>query len=307
MTSIVEIEQLTHRYGPRVAVDGVSFSIEPGTTFGLLGPNGGGKSTLFKILATLLTPSRGTARIAGHDVVTDRAAVRALCGVVFQSPSLDPFLTAHENLLHAGHLYGLRGGMLKERIREALAALDVADRAHHLVRTLSGGLKRRVEIAKSVLHRPAVLLLDEPSTGLDPGARMAMWRQLQALRASHGMSLVMTTHFMDEADRCDRIGIMDHGRLVASGKPSELKSRIGGVCIQIECDDAAALRERIAGRFKCDAAVIDGSLRIEQPGGHALVPALVDAFPGEIRSVTVGRPTLEDVFMHETGRRFVNE
>lgn len=304
MTPIVDIQGLTHRYGPRVAVDDVSFSIAPGASFGLLGPNGGGKSTLFKILATLLTPAKGTARIAGHDVVTDRAAVRGLCGVVFQSPSLDPFLTARENLLHAGHLYGLSGGLLKSRIQEVLAALDVTDRAHHLVRTLSGGLKRRVEIAKSILHRPAVLLLDEPSTGLDPGARMAMWRQLQALRAAHGITLVMTTHFMDEADRCDQIGIMDRGRLVALGKPSELKSRIGGACIQIECDDAEAMRERIADRFKCDATVVDGSVRIEQAGGHALVPGLVDAFGGEIRSVTVGQPTLEDVFMRETGRRF---
>lgn len=307
MTPIVEIQSLTHRYGPRVAVDGVSFSIPAGSSFGLLGPNGGGKSTLFKILATLLTPSQGTARIAGHDVVTDRAAVRALCGVVFQSPSLDPYLTACENLLHAGHLYGLRGGELKDRIREALAALEVSDRADHLLRTLSGGLKRRVEIAKSILHRPAVLLLDEPSTGLDPGARMAMWRQLQALRAAHGMTLVMTTHFMDEADRCENIGIMDRGKLVALGPPGELKSRIGGVCIQIECDDAKAMRDRVAERFKCDATVVDESVRIEQAGGHALVPALVDAFGGEIRSVTVGRPTLEDVFMRETGRRFENE
>lgn len=307
MTPIVEIHGLTHRYGPRVAVDGISFSIEPGSTFGLLGPNGGGKSTLFKILATLLTPSSGTARIAGHDVVTDRGAVRGLCGVVFQSPSLDPYLTARENLLHAGHLYGLNGAVLRSRIQEALAALDVADRTHQLVRTLSGGLKRRVEIAKSILHRPAVLLLDEPSTGLDPGARMAMWRHLQALRASNGMTLVMTTHYMDEADRCDRIGIMDHGKLVALGRPAELKSKIGGACIQIECEDATAMRDRIAARFNCNASVVDESVRIEQAGGHALVPALVDAFGGDIRSVTVGQPTLEDVFMRETGRRFENE
>lgn len=304
MTPIVEIQHLSHRYGPRIAVDDVSLAIAPGASFGLLGPNGGGKSTLFKILATLLTPSQGCARIAGHDVVTERSRVRGLCGVVFQSPSLDPYLTARENLMHAGHLYGLSGGLLKERIEEALDALDVADRAHQLVRTLSGGLKRRVEIAKSILHRPAVLLLDEPSTGLDPGARMAMWRQLQALRAAHGITLVMTTHFMDEADRCDQIGIMDRGRLVAMGKPSELKSRIGGACIQIECDDAEAMRESIADRFKCDATVVDGSVRIEQAGGHVLVPGLVDAFGGEIRSVTVGQPTLEDVFMRETGRRF---
>lgn len=304
MTPIVEIQHLSHRYGPRIAVDDVSLVMPPGASFGLLGPNGGGKSTLFKILATLLTPSQGSARIAGHDVVTERSRVRGLCGVVFQSPSLDPYLTARENLMHAGHLYGLSGGLLKERIEQALYALDVADRAHQLVRTLSGGLKRRVEIAKSILHRPAVLLLDEPSTGLDPGARMAMWRQLQALRAAHGITLVMTTHFMDEADRCEQIGIMDRGRLVALGKPSELKSRIGGACIQIECDDAEAMRLRIADRFKCEATVVDATVRIEKAGGHALVPGLVDAFGSDIRSVTVGQPTLEDVFMRETGRRF---
>jgi len=304
LSDIVTIQNLTHRYGTHLAVDDVSFSIAQGASFGLLGPNGGGKTTLFKILATLLTPSQGTASIGGHDVVRNRAAVRGLCGVVFQSPSLDPYLTVRENLLHGGHLYGLHGAALESRIRESLAALDVADRAHHLVRTLSGGLKRRVEIAKSVLHRPAVLLLDEPSTGLDPGARAGMWRQLQALRATSGMTLVMTTHYMDEADRCERLGIMDRGRLVALGRPNELKGRIGGVCIQIECDDANAMRDRVASRFNCAAAVVDGSVRIEQAGGHALVPALVDAFGSDIRSVTVGQPTLEDVFMHETGRRF---
>jgi len=304
MGDIVDIQGLTHRFGTRVAVQDVSFSIKQGAAFGLLGPNGGGKTTLFKILATLLTPTQGTARIGGHDVVTGRAAVRGLCGVVFQSPSLDPFLTVRENLIHGGHLYGLRGAALDARIGEALAALEVADRSHHLVRTLSGGLKRRVEIAKSILHRPAVLLLDEPSTGLDPGARMSMWRQLQALRAATGMTLVMTTHFMDEADRCDQLGIMDRGRLVALGRPHELKGRIGGACIQIECEDADAMRDRVASRFNCPATVVEGVVRIEQAGGHALVPALVDAFGPEIRSVTVGQPTLEDVFMRETGRRF---
>jgi len=307
VSGIVEIQNITHRYGDRVAVDGVSFGVRHGETFGLLGPNGGGKTTLFRILSTILTPSTGTARIDGHDVVTARDAVRARIGVVFQSPSLDPYLTVRENLLHAGHLYGLGGAALESRMGEAMNALGVADRAKDLVKTLSGGLKRRVEIAKSLLQRPAVLLLDEPSTGLDPSARKSMWQQLQALRQSTGMTILVTTHFLDEADRCERLAILDRGRLAALGSPTELKARIGGECVHVDCEDPAALRERVSTRFGCEARVVDGTLRIERSGGHAMVSGLMEAFGGEIRSVTVGRPTLEDVFVHETGRKFETE
>jgi ABC-2 type transport system ATP-binding protein len=302
--AIVSIQSVSHSYGQRVALEDVSFSVEEGACFGLLGPNGGGKTTLFRVLTTLLTPTRGTASLCGFDVVRERADVRGRIGVVFQSPSLDAYLTVRENLRHAGHLYGLSGRPLETRIDETLERLEVSDRAGELVRTLSGGLKRRVEIAKSLLHRPVVLLLDEPSTGLDPSARKNMWQQLSRLRGEDRVSIVLTTHFMDEADRCDALAVLDLGRLVALGSPDELKGRIGVDCITIACDNAADMSARIGSAFACPTQVIDGTVRIAQAGGAALVPRLAERFGREIQTITVGKPTLEDVFVHVTGHRF---
>ncbi len=304
MREIVSLENITHRYGERLALDRVSFGVDTEECLGVLGPNGGGKTTLFKILSTLLTPTGGRATLCGCDVVRQRAEVRQRIGVVFQSPSLDVYLTARENLRHGGHLYGLSGRALEGRIDEMLSQLGVADRAGDLVRTLSGGLKRRVELAKSLLHRPEVLLLDEPSTGLDPGARNDLWAVLQSLRSATGVTILMTTHFMVEAARCDRLAILDVGRLVAVGTVDELKSRIGGDCLTIECDEAVDLAARVEQQFGCTAVVLDGAVRIERSDGPALVPRLAEAFGPAIRSVTVGKPTLQDVFMHETGHRF---
>lgn len=304
MQTIVRIEGIRHRYGDRVALDGIGFEVEAGTCFGVLGPNGGGKTTLFRILSTLLRPSGGTASIGGHDVVSARSAVRRSIGVVFQSPSLDIHLTARENLKHGGHLYGLSGPTLEERIDEGLARMGVADRADDRVKTLSGGLKRRVELAKALLHRPPVLLLDEPSTGLDPAVRRSLWGQLQSLRESAGVTILLTTHFMEEAERCDRLAILDRGRLVVVGTPDELKARVGGDCVTIECEHPDDLSKRIAARFGCEASVVDGSVRIERASAHGMIPELVGAFGDAMGSVTIGRPTLEDVFVRETGHRF---
>ncbi|MEK7731997.1 MAG: ATP-binding cassette domain-containing protein [Planctomycetota bacterium] len=301
--AIVEVASLTHRYGDRVALDGVTLSVDRGTTFALLGPNGGGKTTLFKILTTLITPTSGTARVAGGDVVAERNRVRGRIGIVFQKPSLDGKLTVLENLTHQGHLYGLWGQELRRRGEEVLEQFRLTDRANDRVDTLSGGLQRRVELAKGLLHKPEVLILDEPSTGLDPGARVDLMAHLRELRDRDGVTSLLTTHLMDDADRCDRVGILDGGRPVTLGTPSDLKATIGGDVVTIHSGNPNSLAARTNERFVCKAEVVDGSVRIEGERGHEFVPQLIEAFPGEIDSVTVGKPTLDDVFLHHTGHR----
>jgi len=302
--SIVACAGLTHRYGDRVALADVSFAVHRGEIFGLLGPNGGGKTTLFRILSTLLTPSAGTAQICVHDVVTARIAVRQRIGVVFQAPSLDKKLTVIENLRHHGHIFGLRGAPLTQRITELLERFGLADRANELTEKLSGGLRRRVEIARSLLHRPELLLLDEPSTGLDPRMRREVGDYLAELRDREGVSVLVTTHIMEEAERCDRLALLDRGQLVALDKPAALKDRVGGDVISIRAHDCDRLRGEIESRFGVKAGLVDRVIRIERARGHEFVPALVEAFPGAIEAVSVGKPTLEDAFIHLTGHQF---
>jgi ABC-2 type transport system ATP-binding protein len=303
----ITVEDLRHRYGEREALAGISCDVPAGEVFGLLGPNGGGKTTLFRILATLLPLQEGRAAILGHDVKAQPDAVRRVIGVTFQSPSLDPKLTVAENLKFHGQLYGLAGQMLADRADELLARLGLADRTRDIAEKLSGGLKRRVEIAKSLLHSPRVLLLDEPSTGLDPGARHDLWRYLNQLRGETGVTVLVTTHLMEEAEHCDRLGILDRGRLVALGTPGELRASIGGDCITIEPVDVNGLPARIRERFNIDARRIGNTLRIERVSGHEFVRDVMAAFPDEIRSVSLGKPTLEDVFIQRTGHRFWEE
>ncbi|MBI4719490.1 MAG: ATP-binding cassette domain-containing protein [Planctomycetes bacterium] len=302
--NIVELSSLTHRYADRVALRDLTMDVSAGTILAILGPNGGGKTTLFRILATLLTPTAGTARIAGHDVVTAQGAVRAAIGVVFQYPSLDEKLSVLENMHHQGHLYGLSGAALRTRSRELLQRFGVDARSGDTVEKLSGGLKRRVELAKAMLHRPSVLLLDEPSTGLDPAVKLALFQQLVELKEREGVTTLLTTHLMDEADRCDRIAIVDQGKLVALDSAAALKQVIGGDVLTITTADPHALRPRIEARFGGAITLVDGGLRVERECGAAFVPTLIEAFPGEIESVTVGKPTLDDVFLHLTGHRF---
>lgn len=305
MTSCpIQIESLTHRYRDRLALDGVSFEVRAGEVFALLGPNGGGKTTLFKVLCTSMRPAGGRALLCGHDVVTEAPAVRRLMGVVFQHPSLDGKLTVRENLQHQGHLYGLSGAALASRIVEMLERFGVADRARDRVDTLSGGLARRVDLAKGLLHRPRVLLLDEPSTGLDPQARWGVWQYLDRCRREDQLTVLMTTHFMDEADRCDRVGIIDAGKLVAVGTPEALKAEISGDVLHIESADAATLAAGLSGRFALSPQVVDGRVRVERPRAHEFIPQLVEAFPEAIRSVSLTKPSLEEVFIHKTGHRF---
>jgi ABC-2 type transport system ATP-binding protein len=306
--AVISVQNLVHRYENRTALNGISFEVRPAELFGLLGPNGSGKTTLFRILSTLMVPTAGRALVMGFDAAQDPASLRRQIGVVFQAQSVDPKLTAYENLWHQGHLYGLRGAALKTRVAEILDRVGLADRAKERVETFSGGMQRRIELAKGLLHHPAVLLLDEPTTGLDPGARRDLWQYLQILRDEEHVSVLVTTHLMEEAERCDRLAILNEGNLVALGTPSELKSEIGGDIILLDAArDAPSLAEHIRARFHVETAVLGNQVRIEQEGGHRFVPDVVEAFPGEIQAISVSKPSLEDVFIRRTGHKFWSE
>jgi ABC-2 type transport system ATP-binding protein len=298
---VIEVHNLTHRYGDRVALSNVSFEVKRGEIFGLLGPNGGGKSTLFRILSTMMVPTDGQAVVAGSDVVVDPGAVRRHAGVVFQTQSLDKALTVEENLRAQGHLHGLSGADLRGRMEKAMERLGLADRRKDLVETLSGGLRRRVEIAKALLHRPQVLLMDEASTGLDPAARRDLSRHVENLRDNEGVTILLTTHILEEADRCDRLVLLHNGKIVAQGSPGELRSRIGGDVVVLESANSQALADSIRQKFGAEPVVHDGQVRVEMPNGHRFIAEAVEAFPGTIESVGLHKPTLEDVFVRETG------
>lgn len=306
--AVISVQNLVHKYENRTALNGVSFDVRPAELFGLLGPNGSGKTTLFRILSTLMIPTGGRAVILGCDAAQEASKLRRQIGVVFQAQSIDPKLTAYENLWHQGHLYGLSGGALKRRVEEILTRVGLADRAKERVETFSGGMQRRIELAKGLLHHPGVLLLDEPTTGLDPGARRDLWQYLQILRDEEHVSVLVTTHLMEEAERCDRLAIMNEGNLVALGTPAELKNEIGGDVILLDAaHDADVLAQEIRSRFRVETTVLGAQVRIEREGGHHFVPELVEAFPGEIQAISVSKPALEDVFIHRTGHKFWSE
>lgn len=298
---MIEVKNLTHRYGDRTALSNVSFDVRKGEIFGLLGPNGGGKSTVFRVLTTMMAPSAGAASIAGKDVVRDASAVRRLIGVVFQTQSLDKALTVEENLRAQGHLHGLKGADLKVRMEWAMDRLALTDRRKELVGALSGGLRRRAEIAKALLHRPPVLLMDEASTGLDPSARRDLSRNIEELRDRDGVTVLLTTHIMEEAGRCDRLILLHEGKVVASGSPGELRARIGGDVVVLQSGEASSLSGRIHERFALPAIAMNGNVRVEIENGHRFIAEVVEAFPGAIDSVGLHKPTLEDVFLKETG------
>lgn len=311
MSDAVVISSLTFSYpptgkqvAPRIALDAVSFTIGEGEMFCLLGPNGSGKSTLFRLLSTLLSPPAHSVSIFGADLRDRPADIRRMIGIVFQNSSLDKKLTVRENLLHQGHLYNLRGPALAARIREILGRVRLLDRENDLVEHLSGGMQRRVELAKGLLHHPRLLLLDEPSTGLDPGARIEFDAYLEELQRTEGVTILLTTHILDEAERCDRLAILDQGHVVALGTPRELKEEIGADIITITGPDPGALCGAIAAAFGGAPQLIDGTIRIERAAGHEFIPQLVSAFPGRISSVTYAKPKLEDVFIRRTGHQF---
>jgi ABC-2 type transport system ATP-binding protein len=305
---VISVQNLIHRYENRTALNGISFDVRPAELFGLLGPNGSGKTTLFRILSTLMIPSAGRAIIMGCDAVREPGRLRRQIGVVFQAQSVDLKLTAYENLWHQGHLYGLRGATLKQRIQEILSRVGLVDRAKELVETFSGGMQRRIELAKGLLHHPGVLLLDEPTTGLDPGARRDLWQYLHMLRDEEHVSVLVTTHLMEEAERCDRLAILNEGNLVALGTPAELKNEIGGDVVLLDAaHDATLLAERIRARFHVETTVLEDQVRIEREGAHRFVTEVVEAFPGEIEALSVSKPALEDVFIRRTGHKFWSE
>jgi ABC-2 type transport system ATP-binding protein len=279
----------------------VTLAVREGEMFGLLGPNGSGKTTLFRILSTLLAPTTGTARVCGHNVVSAPMDVRHHLGVVFQSPALDPQLTVAENLRCAGNLYGIGGADLEDRLRAAADSLEVAGRLDDRVQTLSGGLQRRVEIAKSLLPRPRVLLLDEPSTGLDPASRAGLRAVLGKLRRESGVTIVMTTHLLDEAEACDRVAILHRGRLIACEPPASLRARLGKDVAVLSGSDPEQIVAKLRAAFDWSVTVRDGKVRVELPAGGNHAVRLVAALAPAVDALTVGRPTLEDVFLGLTG------
>lgn len=298
---------VSHAYGPRQALIDLCLEIQRGELFAILGPNGGGKTTLFRLLSTLMPLQSGEIHVFDCHLARQAHAVRSLIGVVFQSPSLDRKLTARENIRLQAALYGLGGRELTQRMEQLLDRFGLCERADELTERLSGGLRRRVEIAKGLIHRPRLLLLDEPSTGLDPGARSDLWKLLRQLREEDGTTIVLTTHYLDEADGADRLAILSAGRLVALGSPAELRASVGGDSITIETAEPAELAAAIRERFSLAASVVEDAVRIEIPDGHHWIARLVEAFPGRVGAVRLGKPTLEDVFIARTGHRFWHE
>ena len=295
--SAVDIQGVTHRYGQHEALRSVTLDVPTGALYGLLGPNGSGKTTLFRILSTLMPPSEGDARVFGLDTTQRPEAVRNRLGVVFQDPALDEALTVRENLRFQASLYGLNGADRRDRIDELLARLDVTDRVDDPVKALSGGLKRRVDLARGLLHRPDLLLLDEPTTGLDPAARRAFWTAIDRLREAEGTTLLLATHLMDEAERCDRVGILSDGALVADGTPAALKAELGDQTLWVETDDPAALRDRIDAQFGVPTRIVGSTVQVAPPNPPAFLASLYEALGDRIRSATIRTPTLDDVFM----------
>jgi ABC-2 type transport system ATP-binding protein len=297
----VEVEGLVKRFGDFTAVDGVSFAVEPGELFGFLGPNGAGKTTTISILCTLLRPTAGAARVAGFDVITQQSAVRSSIGLVFQELTLDDYLTGMENLRFHAVLYGCPNAEVRERAAPLLDMVGLTDRADQQVRTYSGGMKRRLEIARGLLHAPRVLFLDEPTIGLDPQTRVHIWDYVDQLRERESTTMFLTTHYMDEAERCDRIAIIDGGRIVAIDTPAALKASIGSDTVTIAtADDATACAELKAG-LDVECEVTDEGVRLRVPDGEGFVPRIFEHLPVGVRSVNVRRPSLDDVFINYTG------
>jgi ABC-2 type transport system ATP-binding protein len=299
----VQARGLAFAYGERAALRGLDFTVAAGTAHGFLGPNGSGKSTLFKLLSTLVPLQRGEVSLLGFDLRRQVPGLRRQLGVVFQSPALDKQLTVRENLRHAGHLYGLAGLALARRSDELLQHADLSERARDRVGELSGGLRRRVEICKALLHRPRLLLLDEASTGLDPAARIELWR---LLRREQGLTVLFTTHLLDEAAGADMLTLLDDGAIAAAGSPADLMREVGGQVLKVEAHDAAALAQRLEAACGRPPRLVDGVLRFEGAGVHELVPRIVAGFGASVTRISLAHPSLADVFLHVTGKRFVD-
>jgi ABC-2 type transport system ATP-binding protein len=299
-SNALEVQHLSHRYGDHLALDDLNLVVASGNIFALLGPNGSGKTTLFRLVSTIARVQSGDLRVFGHSPKTDLGAVRSSIGIVFQAPSLDRKLTVLENIRCQAALYGLSGASLKSRIDEVVERLGIADRLTTIVEKLSGGLKRRVELAKGILHRPRLLLLDEPSTGLDPAARLDLWHALEQLRAEYGVTVLLTTHLLEEADKADRIAILHQGRSVAVGSPIQLRSELGAQVLSIQTNDQPAVLAWLESR-SITSQQFDNQLRIAGSSAAELVAPLAQDFGTRIQSLTLSQPSLEDVFVAKTG------
>ncbi|KAF1077522.1 ATP-binding cassette domain-containing protein [Methanogenium sp. MK-MG] len=310
MTAI-HVEQLTKRFGDFTAVDAISFDIRKGEIFGLLGPNGAGKTTTISMLSTLLEPTSGTALVNGIDIQKDQDGVRKSIGIVFQDQSLDEELTAWENMDFHGRLYRIPKAVREERIQDLLHLVELEDRKESLVKTFSGGMRRRLEIARGLLHEPAVLFLDEPTLGLDPQTRNHLWTYIQTLNRTKGITIILTTHYMDEADRlCDRIAIIDRGTIIAMDTPEELKKRVGSDVVTVTSPDSERIATEISAPWISGAEQHDGQVTIRLHDAEEHIAELIRSFGDHeyaITSVSIHQPTLEDVFLHYTGKTIREE
>ena len=303
MNNIIEVKNLTKQFNGLTAVDHISFEVKKGEIFGFLGPNGAGKSTTINILSTLLIPTDGDAAINSFNVLTQRDDVRKSIGLVFQDPSLDDRLTAEENLRFHAKLYGVPKEEYKKRMEEVLHLVDLWDRKEGIIKTFSGGMKRRLEIARGLIHYPQVLFLDEPTLGLDPQTRANLWDYILKLKRERNMTIFMTTHYMNEAENCDRIAIIDYGKIVAIDTPANLKKQVGGDIIRMTSGQKRKLKKELEERYKKEIKEEDGTLQLEVADGEKFLPRLFNELDTKIDSIELRKPTLDDVFLHLTGRK----
>jgi ABC-2 type transport system ATP-binding protein len=300
-TPAVSVQELEKRFKEVHAVKGVSFEVPMGEVFGFLGPNGAGKTTTINMLCTLVKPTAGSAQVAGFDVVSSRDDVRRHIGLVFQDPTLDGYMTAAQNIKLHAELYGIQSDLVDPRMQQVLEMVGLWERKDSVVGTFSGGMRRRLEIARGLMHSPRVLFLDEPTIGLDPQTRRSIWSYIRQLKESEEITIFMTTHYMDEAEWCDRIAIMDNGEIVALDAPQKLKAQVGTDRVTIHTDDDEAAIAELKQRFDLQARVVEGAVVFAVPGGEEFVPRLFAELDLPIHSVSVSRPTLDDVFMSYTG------
>jgi len=304
---IIEVKSLSKNFGNIAAIRDVSLEVEEGTIFGFLGPNGAGKTTTINILCTLISPSSGSASIAGHDCTRDSSLVRKAIGIVFQDTTLDRDLTAYENLMLHAYLYNLKKSDMKNRIHDALHFVGLYDRKDDTIKKFSGGMKRRLEVARSMLHRPRVLFLDEPTLGLDPQTRANLWEYIVDLPKKHNVTIFMTTHYMDEAEVCDQIAIIDSGSIIATGTPDELKKTVGGDVIHIKTSDNSRAKDELERHFRLDVSEENGELYFTSSHGDACIPEIIKTLGETVHSVRLQRPTLNDVFLNMTGKKIREE
>ncbi len=305
--NIIEVKNLTKKFNGLTAVDHISFEVKRGEIFGFLGPNGAGKSTTINMLSTLLTPTEGSATINNFDVLSERDSVRKSIGLVFQDPSLDDRLTAEENLRFHARLYGAPRAEYKKRMEEVLRLVDLWERKESIVKTFSGGMKRRLEIARGLIHYPQVLFLDEPTLGLDPQTRAHLWAYILKLKLEKQMTIFMTTHYMNEAEYCDRIAIIDYGKIVALDTPANLKKQVGGDVIRMKSNNKQGLKKEIEERYKKEIKEEDGTLQLEVADGEKFLPQLFNELNTKIDAVELRKTTLDDVFLSLTGRTIREE